>query len=147
MGTPNKPSPENPSIETLLAEKRVDAWLLCLPETTDDRDDTFLRLDWRFRGAIARALQIGAISNRSGEVSLLPCTRLVGDHRHETYRILSLGVKDRANVTSHEIDALVRNVQSLGLKSVGLSASDFGWSHAEAKKAIARQGVNLCVTE
>lgn len=113
----------------------------------DDRDDTFLRLDWRFRGAIARALQIGAISNRSGEVSLLPCTRLVGDHQRETYRILSVGVKDRANVTPGEIDALVRNVQSLGLKSVGLSASDFGWSPSEAKKAVARQGVNLCVTE
>lgn len=147
MGTPNQSASENSSLENLLAEKRVDAWLLCVPETTDDRDDTFLRLDWRFRGAIARALQIGAISNRSGEVSLFPCTRFVGDHQRETYRILSLGVKDRANITAIEIEALVRNVQSLGLKTVGLSASDFGWSLSEAKKVVTRQGVSLCVTE
>ncbi len=140
-------STEKLSLEALLAERQVDAWLLCLPETTDDRDDTFLRLDWRFRGAIARALNQGAVSNRSGEVSLLPCTRPVGDHAIETYRILALGVKNRAAVTSAELQALLRNVRGLGLKSVGVSASDFGYTPAQARREFTQSGVNVCVTE
>jgi hypothetical protein len=130
-----------------MASRRVEAWILCLPESEVDPDETFLRLDWRFRGAVARALQSGAISRESGEVSLLPCTRPVSDLGRETFRILTLGVRDRKNISTTELARLVRNIDGLRLKSIGLSASDFGWSTAEAKKHFPKNGAELCVIE
>ncbi len=136
-----------PSLESLLASRRVEAWILCLPESDVEPNTTFLRLDWRFRGAIARALQQGAISRESGSVSLLPCTRPVSDSGRETFRILTLGVRDRKNISAPELARLVKNVDGLGLKSLGLSASDFGWSAAEAKRHFSKNGAELCVIE
>lgn len=130
-----------------MASRRVEAWVLCLPTSDENPDPTFLRLDWRFRGAVARALGVGAISRVSGEVSLLPCTRPVSDSGRETFRILTLGVRDRKNVSSQEIAELVKNIEGLRLKSVGLSASDFGWTAAEAKKHFPKNGAELCVIE
>jgi hypothetical protein len=135
------------SLETLIASRRVDAWVMCLCEDDQEIKPTFRTLDWRFRGAIARALNIGAISTEPGVVSLLPCTRPVSDSGRETYRILTLGVRDRAAVTAAEVSQLTRNIGGLGLKSVGLSASDFGWTRAEATKRLQAKGVELCVTE
>jgi hypothetical protein len=136
---------KSPSLESLMASRRVDAWILCLPESEDDPNETFLRLDWRFRGAIARALRAGAISRESGAVSFLPCTRPVSDSGRKTFRILTLGVRDRENITSQELARLVQNIDGLGLKSVGISASDFGWSAAEAKRHFPKNGADLCV--
>jgi len=130
-----------------MASRRVEAWILCLTESEEIPDPTFLSLDWRFRGAVARAIQSGAISRESGEVSLLPCTRPVSDSGRETFRILTLGVRDRKNVSSTEITKLLKNVDGLRLKSVGLSASDFGWSVAEAEKHFPKNGAELCVIE
>jgi hypothetical protein len=143
--------PEQP--EGLLARKDIDAWVLCLPEAESQdpasaKGSVFVKLDWRFRGALSRALQSGALSNSSGEVSLLPCTRPVSDHGPETFRILSVGVRDRANVTGSELSSLLRNIQGLRLKSIGISASDFGWSVAEMKKHFSGlKGVEACVTD
>lgn len=128
-----------------MASRRVEAWVLCLPSNEDGSDATFLRLDWRFRGTVARALRSGAISRASGEVSLLPCTRPVSDSGRETFRILTLGVRDRKKVSSEELAGLVRNIEGLKLKSVGLSASNFGWTSAEAKKHFSKNGAELCV--
>ena len=129
-----------------MASRRVEAWILCLTNETEP-DPTFLRLDWRFRGAVARAVQSGAISRESGEVSLLPCTRPVSDSGRETFRILTLGVRDRKNVSAQEISRLVKNIEGLRLKSVGISASDFGWSPSEVKKHFPKNGAELCVIE
>ena len=118
--------PAADSLESLLASRRVEAWVLCLPESDLEPALTFLRLDWRFRGAVARALTSGAISRDSGAVSLLPCTRPVSDSGRETFRILTLGVRNRENVSSQELAKLLKNIEGLRLKSVGLSASDFG---------------------
>jgi hypothetical protein len=143
--------PDSP--EGLLARKEVDAWVICLPEIESRNAETmqgatFVRLDWRFRGALSRALQAGALSNESGEVSILPCTRPVSDTGAETFRILSVGVRDRANVSSAELSGLLKNIHGLGLKAVGLSAADFGWSISEAKKHFSgMKGVEACVTE
>jgi hypothetical protein len=143
--------PEQP--EGLLARKDIDAWVLCLTEAESQdpasaKGAVFIKLDWRFRGALSRALQAGALSNSSGEVSLLPCTRPVSDLGPETFRILSVGVRDRANVTGGELSNVLRNIQGLGLKSIGISASDFGWSMSEMKKHFAGlKGVEACVTE
>jgi hypothetical protein len=149
--SPSAALPDSP--EGLLARKEVDAWVICLPEI-ETRDSasmhgaTFVKLDWRFRGALSRALQAGALSNESGEVSILPCTRPVSDGGVETFRILSVGVRDRANVSSGELSGLLKNIHGLGLKAVGLSAADFGWSLAEAKKHFSGlKGVEACVTE
>jgi hypothetical protein len=130
-----------------MASRRVEAWVLCLPESEADPAPTFLRLDWRFRGAVARALSTGAISSASGEVSLLPCTRPVSDSGRETFRILTLGVRDRGNISSQEFARLVKNIDGLGLKSIGISASDFGWSNAEAKRHFPKNGAELCVID
>jgi len=135
------------NLESLIASRRVEAWVLCLPESDRDPAPTFLRLDWRFRGAIARALQNGAISRESGAVSLLPCTRPVSDSGRETFRILTLGVRDRGNISSAELEKLARNIDGLKLKSIGFSASDFGWSAAEAKRHFPKNGAELCVIE
>jgi hypothetical protein len=144
----NESHAANPlSLESLMASRRVEAWILCLPESDVDPDETFLRLDWRFRGAVARALHSGAISRESGEVSLLPCTRPVSDLGRETFQILTLGVRDRKNISSTELARLVRNIDGLRLKSIGLSASDFGWSTAEVKKNFPKNGAELCVIE
>lgn len=136
-----------PSLESLMASRRVEAWVLCLPEDDAEPDAAFLHLDWRFRGALARALHTGAISRESGTVSLLPCTRPVSDSGRETFRILTLGVRDRKAVSGAELAKLVRNIDGLNLKSVGLSAADFGWTAAEAKKHFPRNGAELCVIE
>jgi hypothetical protein len=130
-----------------MASRRVEAWVLCLPESDETPDPTFLQLDWRFRGAVARALHSGAISRKSGDVSLLPCTRPVSDSGRETFRILTLGVRDRKNISAQELSRLLKNVEGLRLKSVGLSASDFGWSAAEAKRHFPKNGAELCVIE
>lgn len=83
-----------------------------------------------------------------GEVSLLPCTRPVGDLSRETFRILAVGVKNRSSVSSNELSLLARNVHGLGLKKIGVSASDFGWTPAEAKKHFSSlKGVETCVIE
>jgi hypothetical protein len=139
--------PKSASLEGLMASRRVDAWILCLPESESEPDEVFLRLDWRFRGAVARALHTGAISRASGEVSFLPCTRPVSDSGRETFRILTLGVRDRKNVSAQELARLVRNIDGLGLKSVGISAADFGWSAAEAKRHFPKNGAELWVIE
>lgn len=130
-----------------MATRRVDAWVLCLPESDREPDTTFLHLDWRFRGAVARALQAGAISRESGEVSLIPCTRPVSDSGRETFQILTLGVNDRRNVSAQEIAKLAKNVDGLGLKSIGFSASDFGWSASEAKRHFPKSRAELWVIE
>lgn len=131
-----------------MGSRKVDAWLLCLPEHEKSHDSAFLRIDWRLRGAITRALTTGALSKKAGEVSLLPVTRSVSDVDTQTFKILTLGVKERKSVTNPEISHLVRNIAGLQLKSVGLSAKDFGWSKADAKKHLAGlKGVEVCVIE
>ena len=135
------------TLESLIASRRVEAWVLCLSETDVKPNETLLRLDWRFRGAIARALTSGAISRESGAVSLLPCTRPVSDSGMETFRILTLGVRDRKNITSEEFSKLTRNIDGLRLASVGLSASDFGGgTPADIKRSFPKNGAELCVT-
>ena len=142
------PNPDaSDSLETLIASRRVDAWVMCLCAADQEMKPTFRKLDWRFRGTVSRALNIGAISMESGVVSLLPCTRPVSDSGRETYRILTLGVRDRSSVSASEISQLARNIDGLRLKSVGLSASDFGWTRAEATKRLQAKGVELWVTE
>jgi hypothetical protein len=136
-----------PSLEALIASRQVDAWLLCLSTSDEGPDATFLTLDWRFRGAVAKAIKIGAISREPGTVSLLPCTRPVSDSGRTTYQIITLGVRDRKNISQSEITRLTKNIEGLGLKTVGLSASDFGWSIAEAKRHFPKGGAELCVTE
>jgi hypothetical protein len=131
----------NPNLENLIAQREVDAWAICLPSGQSAPDRAFLRLDWRFRGAIERALRSNGLSRASGDVSLLPCTRPVSDLGSETFKILTLGVKDQANVSSEEIQKLVKNVKSLGLKRFGISASNFGLSEQEAKKRFTGTGV------
>lgn len=117
----------------LIAQHGVDAWVLCLPETESDAHAVFRGLDWRFRGALARAVYSGELSPKSGVVSLLPYTRAVSNTGPETFRILTLGVKDRSSVTRAELSLLRKNIQGLGLKTFGISAGDFGWTLAEAK--------------
>jgi len=129
-----------------MASRRVDAWVICLPENDVDPDSTFLRLDWRFRGAISRALLSGAISRESGDVSLLPCTRPVSDSGRETFQILTLGVRDRKSISGAELAKLIRNIEGLKLKSFGLSASNFGWTAVDTKKHFPKNGAEVCVT-
>lgn len=139
---------EELTLEGLVASHRVDAWLLCLPEKEKSPDPAFLRIDWRLRGAITRALSTQSLSRSSGEVSLLPITRAVSDQAHQTFKILTLGVKSRDSITNQEVSHLLRNIEGLGLKCVGLSASDFGWTKSDVKKHLAGlKGVELCVTE
>lgn len=139
---------ENLNLEGLLASRQVDAWIICLPEKEGSPNSIFLRIDWRLRGAITRALSTGALSRAPGEVSLLPVTRAVSDGSNQTFKILSLGVKNRASITPQEVSLLLRNIEGLRLKSVGLSADDFGWTRPEVKKHLSGlKGVELCVTE
>lgn len=129
----------------MIAQRSVDAWVLCLPEKEEFPHSVFLLLDWRFRGAIARALLSGGISRHSGETSLLPCTRPIADLGMETFRILTVGVRERKSVATAELSHLHRNIKGLGLKRYGVSASDFGWSVTEAKKHFA--GTDAWITE
>lgn len=136
------------TLEGLLGSHRVDAWVLCLPENEEYPDSAFRSVDWRLRGAVTRALTSGALSRVSGEVSLLPVTRPVSDQEIHTFKILTLGVKKRAAITQAEISHLLRNIMGLKLKSVGLSAQDFGWPRSEVNKQMqGMKGVELCVTE
>jgi hypothetical protein len=124
----------------------VDAWIFCLP--ADEETAMFRKLDWRFRGVLSRALQAGGLSRASGAVSLLPCTRQVPAAGEQTYRLLSVGVKSRKSVQAEELSGLMKNIAGLGLKRVGISASDFGWTENQAKKHFASlKGVETCVTE
>jgi hypothetical protein len=138
------------SLEGLLAQREVDAWILCL-SSDDDRlrpGQAFVRLDWRFRGALSRALLSGALGSKPGEVSYLPCTRPVGDLALETFRVLTLGVRNRKEISNPELAPLLKNVNGLGLKKIGLSASDFGWTISEAKRHLSGwKGVEACVIE
>lgn len=141
-------SPE--TLEGLLAQREVDAWIFAISPNEEKlyHGAIFVRLDWRFRGALSRALLSGALAEKPGEVSLLPCTRPVSDLGPETFRILSVGVKDRKGISSSELSSLLKNVQGLRLKKIGLSASDFGWTVAEAKKNFSGlKGVETCVIE
>jgi len=139
---------DEPTLEGLVASHKVDAWILCLPEKEKSPDPAFLRIDWRLRGAITRALDTGAVSRASGDVSLLPITRTVSDQDRQTFKILALGVKSRDSITNQEVSQLLRNIEGLRLKCIGLSASDFGWAKADVKKHLSGlKGVELCVTE
>lgn len=139
---------ETPTLESLMGSHRVGAWLLCLPEHEHTHDSAFLRVDWRLRGAITRALTTGSLSRKAGEVSLLPFTRSVSDQDTQTFKILTLGVKERTSITNQEISHLVHDIEGLQLKSVGLSAKDFGWTKTDAKKHFSgMKGVEVCVIE
>lgn len=128
-----------------MATREVDAWILCLPENELDPNEIFLRLDWRFRGAIAKALALGAISRKSGEVSLLPFTRPAANPQFSTFRVLTLGVRNRKEITTAELARLTKNIDGLGLKKIGLSATDFGWSLSDVKRHFPKNGAELCV--
>jgi hypothetical protein len=135
-----------PTPEGLIARREVDAWVLCLLAV--EPTPVFRRLDWRFRGALSSALRAGGLSREPGAVSLLPCTREVPEAGAQTYRFLSIGVRERGSVGASELSALMKNVSSLGLKRIGLSASDFGWTKDQAAKLFAGlKGVETCVTE
>ncbi len=139
---------ESTTLEGLVGSRRVEAWILCLPEHEKFPESAFLRVDWRLRGAVTRALGAGALSRSSGEVSLLPVTRMVSDQNLQTFKILTLGVRDRSGVTQSEISHLQKNIEGLKLKSVGISAKNFGWSKSEAKKHFqGMKGVEVCVTD
>ncbi len=134
--------------EELIGSRRINAWILCLPEKEKSPDSAFLKADWRLRGAITRALTSGALSRKPGVVSLLPVTRPVSDQENQTFKILTLGVRERSEISSGEISHLILNIEGLKLKSVGLSAADFGWSKSDAKKNFhTLRGVELCVTD
>jgi hypothetical protein len=84
-------------------------------------------LDWRFRGAISRALASGAISGREGECVYLPVSRA-----GRTFHLIlagagkSAGPGRRADLPEATWKALARNVAGLRLARLGISRTDLG---------------------
>lgn len=130
--------------ESLLLNREVQALVVSLAENERPLRALAARIDWRFRGAISRFVRTGAITGRAGELIYLPTSK-----RGELFHLFVVGVGKAASAqerTLEDLGVLKRiraNVESLGLKSVGLSIQDLGITAAQAKKAM--EGVTLCL--
>ncbi|MDR3608255.1 MAG: hypothetical protein P4M08_12870 [Oligoflexia bacterium] len=140
---------------------QVDGWVAVFHENERPLLGLAGRLDWRFRGEISKYLKAGAISGKLGECAYIPLSLpqqpnpirhliLIGagpspddgnDGRNDGRR------RELADLTPESVKPLIKNLQSLGLKKVGVSQSDFGGiDQVNSLFHSDLQGVSLWIT-
>ena len=103
-------------------------------------------LDWYFQGAISHSIGAGRLQGSVGECAYVPVQR-AGRVYHV---ILAGGGKlagtsaPRPELPAPSLEALQRNLCSLGLGTIGLSRADFGGA-AEEKLEKSLKGVSLWI--
>lgn len=95
------------------------------------------RLDWRFQGAISRAIQSGIVSGKPGELLYLPLAKA-----GRIYHLLlaGAGVADpigrRRDLPVATREALIANLKGIKLSSIVVSEWDLGPESLAAVKKI-----------
>lgn len=98
------------------------------------------KLDWRFRGALAEGIRLGAMSGKPGEIAYFPIQR-----HDRVYHLLLIGCgAKRGKIPAEAWRALQANLASLKLGAVGVSREDFA---RVSDEIISKQlkGADVCI--
>jgi hypothetical protein len=104
-------------------------------------------LDWYFQGQISAFLASGSLSGRVGECTYLPVQR-----HGQTFHVLLAGAGSSAplgkrhTLAPQTLQALKRNLVSLGFKTVGISLADFGTPSVQSLLKPQMKGVSVWIT-
>jgi hypothetical protein len=93
------------------------------------------QIDWHFEGQISKLLKKGFIQGKPGECTYIPLIR--GGKR---YSLVLLGIGTRAaplaQASAETLQSFSKNIQTLRVRSLGISRKDFGDSFHRLEKVL-----------
>lgn len=118
--------------EQVIALEKVDAFAVVVRAGETPLQGLSGRLDWRLCGLLTQLKNQGAFKGEAGECVLVPFQRrnVHLDMADKIYKILLIGSETKS-VSSESLDALKKNIKTMGFKKIGLSKSDFGTAAAK----------------